>query len=97
MEAARLDCAIIHGPHMMNFEDVTEGLRQVNGALEVADEEGLEAAVSLLLDDRAERDRMAAAADNVAAAEAGVLVAVMAELKPFLDGLFEGDNERARA
>lgn len=97
LEAARLDCAIIHGPHMMNFEDVTEGLRQVNGALEVADEEGLEAAVSLLLDDRAERDRMAAAADNVAAAEAGVLGAVMAELKPFLDGLFEEDNERARA
>ncbi len=97
LEAARLDCAIIHGPHMMNFEDVTEGLGNVHGAMEVADEEGLKAAVSQLLDDPVERDRMAAAAGNVAAAKAGVLAAVMTELKPYLDALFEEDNSRERA
>ncbi len=92
LEAARLDCAIVHGPHMMNFEDVTEGLRHTHGAEEVQDEKGLQAAIARLLNDPVERDRMAAAAGEVAMAEAGVLVAVMAELKPFLDALFDEEN-----
>lgn len=96
LEAARLDCAIVHGPHMMNFEDVTDGLRQSRAAIEAADEKGLEAAIALLLGNPVERDRMAAAAGSVAAAEAGVLDQVMDELKPFLDALNDKDNADAR-
>jgi len=72
-------------------------LRHTYGAEEVLDEKGLEAAIARLLDNPVERDRMAAAAGEVAMAEAGVLGAVMAELKPFLDALFDEGNTSARA
>lgn len=97
LEAARLDSAIIHGPHMMNFEDITERLKKAAAAVEVADEEALQAVVGRLLDGGAERDRMAAAAGGLAAAEAGVLDAIVGELAPFLDPLFKEDASRARA
>lgn len=97
LEAARLDCAIVHGPHMMNFEDITARLKQSRASIEAADEKALESAVALLLDDPAERDRMAARASDLAAAEAGVLDALMAELKPFLDSLPQKDPTHAGA
>jgi 3-deoxy-D-manno-octulosonic-acid transferase len=97
LEAARLDCAIIQGPHTINFDDITDRLIKANAATEVADEEALEATVARLLDDPAARDGMAAAADKLAAAEAGVLDAVLKELKPFLDPLMNKDSARARA
>ena len=97
LEAARLDCAIVHGPHMMNFEDITEDLKKANAAFEVADGKALEAAVDRLLDDPAARDGMAAAAEALAAAEAGVLDAVLDELRPFLDPLANKDTSHARA
>lgn len=95
LEAARLDCAIVHGPHMMNFEAITERLKQSRASIEAADEKALESAVALLLDDPAERDRMAARASDLAAAEAGVLDALMDELKPFLDSLPKMDPTHA--
>ncbi len=97
LEAARLDCAIVHGPHMMNFEDITERLKQSQASIEAADEKALESAVALLLDDPGERDRMAARASDLAAAEAGVLDALMAELKPFLDSLPQKNPTHAGA
>ena len=95
LEAARLDCAIVHGPHMMNFEDITERLKAAGASIEIADEEALEAAVARLLADPSERDRMAVAADALAAAEAGVLDAVFAELQPFLEPLSRKDASHA--
>ncbi len=97
IEPARLGCAIVHGPHMMNFEDVVEQLRTANAARRVADEDGLADAVAALLADRRERDRMAAAAEAFAATEAGAADAVVAELTPFIRPLKEGDRSRARA
>ena len=97
LEAARLDCAIVHGPHMMNFEDITERLQTAGASIEVADEEALEAAVARLLADPSERDRMAAAADAFAADEAGVLDAVFVELQPFLKPLSRKDSSHAGA
>ena len=96
LEAARLDCAIIHGPHMMNFEDIAARLDKAGAAIEVGDEKALGDAVQRLLGDEVERDRMAASAGDMAAAEAGVLDAVLGELKPFLDPLFTDDKSRAR-
>ncbi len=97
LEAARLDSAIVHGPHMMNFEDITERLKKAAAAVEVADEEALQTVVGRLLNDGAERDRMAAAAGDLAAAEAGVLDVILGELAPFLDPLFKEDASHARA
>ncbi len=97
LEAARLDCAIIHGPHMMNFEDIAARLDEAGAAIEVGDEKALGDAVQRLLGDEVERDRMAASAGDMAAAEAGVLDAVLGELQPFLDPLFTDEKSRARA
>ena len=97
LEAARLDCAIVHGPHMMNFEDITEHLKTVGASIEVPDKEALEKTISGLLADPSERDRMAAAADDLATAEAGVLDAVLAELQPFLDTIPQKDISNADA
>jgi 3-deoxy-D-manno-octulosonic-acid transferase len=97
LEAARLDCAIVHGPHMMNFEDISEHLNKAGAAIQVADAGGLESAVQRLLADTSERDRMAAAAKSLASAEAGVLDAVLVELAPFLEPLLQKNTSRARA
>ncbi len=86
LEAARLGCALIHGPHMANFEDIARTLAAGDAALVVNGEAGLAAALERLLGDGAERKRMAEAARALAQAEAGVLDAVMAELSPFLPG-----------
>jgi len=97
LEAALLDCAIVHGPHMMNFEDMTEKLKRAAAAVEVADVATLETVIGRLLDDGNERNRMIAAAGKWAAAEAGVLDAVVDELAPFLVTLFKETPPRARA
>ena len=82
---------------MMNFEDIAARLDKAGAAIEVGDEKALGDAVQRLLGDKAERDRMTAAAGDLAAAEAGVLDAVLGELQPFLDPLFTDDPSRARA
>ena len=84
LEAARLGCALIHGPHMANFEDIAQELAAGDAALVVDGEAGLAAALARLLGDGDERKRRAEAALALAQAEAGVLDAVMAELSPFL-------------
>ena len=97
IEAARLGCAIVHGPHMMNFEDIAERLRTLNAARRVDDENALADTVAALLADGKERDRMAAAAEAFAVAEAGAVDAIIAELKPFIQPLAKGSRPRARA
>ncbi len=97
IEPARLGCAVVHGPHMMNFEDVVERLRALNAARRVDDEAALAETVAALLADAAERQRMSAAAEAFAAAEAGAADAVVAELKPLIRPLVEGNPNRARA
>lgn len=97
IEAARLGCAIVHGPHMMNFEDIAERLRTLNAARQVDDEATLAATVAALLADGKERDRMAATAEAFAVAEAGAVDAVVAELRPFIQPLAKEGQPRARA
>ena len=87
LEPARLDCAILHGPHMANFAAFTAAFAAQRGAVEVADGAALAAAVGGLLGDRDERRRLMAAAQTVAAAEAGVLDRIAAALEPYLERL----------
>ncbi len=87
LEAARLDCALIHGPHMANFEEIALHLRQAEASEEVTDEATLALSVERLLADDKERARRATAAKITAEAEAGVIDAVMVELAPFIESL----------
>jgi 3-deoxy-D-manno-octulosonic-acid transferase len=86
-EAARLDCAILHGPDMANCRAMADALVAAGGATIAGDAGAIAAAVSRLLADPAARDRQAAAAARTAAASLGTLDAVLARLAPFLDAL----------
>lgn len=84
LEPARLDCALLHGPHMRNFSEIAEALDAAGASRVVHDAGTLAAAVADLLAEPAQRAAMAAAGQRVAVAEAHVLDAVMDELAPFL-------------
>jgi 3-deoxy-D-manno-octulosonic-acid transferase len=87
LEAARLGCAVIHGPDTTNCAAVAADLASAGATRVVSDAASLAAAVDELLSDPAELDRRRAAAEAAAARPRGVLDAVMAELAPFLTPL----------
>jgi 3-deoxy-D-manno-octulosonic-acid transferase len=91
LEAARLDCAILYGPHMHNFAEVVTALEQSGGGRRVADGQQLAGEVErLLFDDPAARTRMAAAAAAMATEAGGVLDRVIGEIAPLLDKSVRG-------
>lgn len=87
LEAALLDCALLHGPDMSNCAGIARELATAGGALTVRDGEDLGAAVAGLLGDPAARARCAAAAFEVAANNRAVLDAVLERIAPWLDRL----------
>jgi 3-deoxy-D-manno-octulosonic-acid transferase len=87
LEAALLDCAILHGPDMANAAAMAEALRAAGASEIVADAEALARALEPLLADPAARARRAAAAATVAARQRHVLDAVLERLSPWLDRL----------
>ena len=87
LEAALLDCAILHGPDMSNCAAIARALAAAGATVTVTDGPSLASAVARLLDDPVERAARAAAAAGVAAHNRDVLDAVMAQLAPWLDRL----------
>ena len=87
LEAALLDCAILHGPDMSNCAAMARALAAAGATLTVTDAPSLAAAVGRLLNDPLERAARAAAAAGVAAHNRDVLDAVLARLAPWLDRL----------
>jgi 3-deoxy-D-manno-octulosonic-acid transferase len=87
LEAALLDCAILHGPDMSNCAAVARDLAAAGASIVVRDAASLAAAVGGLLADPLERARRALAAADVAAQNRAVLDRVMARIAPWLDRL----------
>jgi 3-deoxy-D-manno-octulosonic-acid transferase len=86
-EAARLDCAVLHGPDMTNCAAMADALAAADASETVLDAESLGRAAAELLADSRLRDARAAAAVRVAAAGYGALDAVLGRLAPWLDSL----------
>jgi 3-deoxy-D-manno-octulosonic-acid transferase len=86
-EAARLDCAVLHGPDMTNCAAMATALDVAGAALTVGDAASLGDAVALLLGDPAQRNARAQAAAQIAEAGGGALDAVLREFAPWLDAL----------
>jgi len=84
IEPARLGSAILFGPHMWNFPDVSERLLAASGAEQVADVPALAEAAAALLGDEARRSALAAGARAVAESETAVMASVLGELEPFI-------------
>jgi 3-deoxy-D-manno-octulosonic-acid transferase len=84
-EAARLDCAVLHGPDMSNCAGMAAALAAGSAVETVTDAETLAHTVSALLADPRLRRERATAAARVAAGGLGILDAVLEQLAPWLD------------
>lgn len=95
LEPARLDCAILHGPHMTNFAEIADEMEKAGGSTRVETEAALADAVTDLLTDGAMRSRSCAAASRIARGKTRILDAVTGAIAPFLDQAAEGAGAHA--
>lgn len=84
IEPAKLDTALLHGPHVRNFTDIYAAFDEGGGAQEVADAAALAQALGRLLADPAAARGMAQAAAGVAAGLGGAVDRTMQTLEPYL-------------
>tara|TARA_B100000676_G_C18035775_1_gene821700 strand:- start:316 stop:1611 length:1296 start_codon:yes stop_codon:yes gene_type:complete len=84
LEAAKLDCAIIHGPSTDNFTTITKEMSKVDGSILVHNKIELAEAVSTLMSDETRRQAQIIAASNIAKDKISILGKVMNHLSPFL-------------
>ena len=84
LEPAKLDRAILTGPHTANFARMAAEMAEAGALREVGGPAALTAAVADLLADPAGRQALATAAGGYAAAQAGVLDRIMEALAPLL-------------
>ncbi|NKB22225.1 MAG: 3-deoxy-D-manno-octulosonic acid transferase [Alphaproteobacteria bacterium] len=97
LEAAKLECAIIHGPSMTNFAAITSEFSAAGGSTVIQSETELADAVLSLLSDDTSRTDQIAAAHNIAEAKTGILDAVLAQLGPYLIALATPASSRPKA
>jgi len=84
MEPARLDCAVLFGPHMFNFTDAVDALKAADAAETIDDEAALTAMVEQLLNDPERTTSLAHKARQAAEAGQGVVDNVFNQLRPLL-------------
>jgi len=87
LEPAKLDCAILCGPHTANFARMASEMAAAGALRQVDSAAALTAAVAQLHDHPAARQEMIAAARGYADAQAGVLERTMEALAPLLPDL----------
>jgi len=83
-EAAQLDCAILHGPYIANFESLLADLTARLAAAEIADAATLATQVSALLSNHATRAQMAEAALKYSQEMGGARARMLDLLNPYL-------------
>ena len=97
LEAAKLDCAIIHGPSTDNFNTITREISNVDGSIVIENNSELADAVCLLLADEERRQTQILAAANVAGNKSGILETIMHQLSPFLDSFKDSASTRSKS
>ncbi len=96
LEALRLECAVIHGPHMANFQWMSEQMLHDGCSLQVNNAAELAATVSQLLTDAAKRDHMIRQGIAFVDSQSQVTERVAQEIETILDQyLSDGKNAAA--
>lgn len=93
IEAVRHGALPLTGPHWQNFRDAYRALLRHKGAIEIADAEGLTAALLRLYRDPAATQKMAAGAGTALATLSGALERTVAAILEYLPG---EDQERLK-
>lgn len=88
VEAAKLGCAILHGPDVDDFEEVYAALDGAGGGAVVSDAHALASEASLLLFDAAELRAMGRAAADEVERLGGASSRIMQALAPYLAQIF---------
>ena len=83
-EAAQLDCAILHGPHIDNFESLFADLASKGATAEVTDAATLATQITALLNTPTTIEQMQSAAKNYSAAMGGARARMAGLLRPFM-------------
>lgn len=85
LEPARLECAIVLGPYMDNFMEVTKELESKEACLRVQDDEELRETIDSLLKDHTKQEKLANAAKALIEEKSGLLEHVVEQLIPYFD------------
>lgn len=96
LEAGPFGCAVILGPHTVNFREITGDMLAAGAAVEVADGEALADTLRVLLADEARRQEVSANARRFAASKHGILDEIMERLAPYTAALDRGAREGER-
>jgi len=97
VEAARLDCAVITGPHTHNFAEVITEMDRAGAVTQVADAEALALAIEKLLARPEHREAQSRAGRAIAERNRGTIETVLEALAPCLDPLASRATGHARA
>jgi 3-deoxy-D-manno-octulosonic-acid transferase len=84
IEPAKLNCAILHGPHVSNFATIYAELNRARGAATVSDVNSLTTSIERLLDDPDLGRRMAEVAHTTVQQLSGALDRTFAAIEPYL-------------
>lgn len=87
LEAARLECAILFGPHMFNFSEVAKELIDAKASIQIADKVELMKTMDMLLGDYHQQEEMAQAGKAIVEGKTGLVSVAMREIKPFLSAI----------
>jgi len=87
LEAARLECALITGPHTNNFLRIYEELEKNEAVIKVKDEAELTSTLGELLVDHEKQRKLASTSLALMESKAGVLDGYLKEMAPYLKPL----------
>lgn len=84
LEAAQLDCALLHGPHMENFLEVAAELAERKAAVQISDASELAREVQAFLTDETHRQQAADKAAKMVSTGTSILEKSVARLEEML-------------
>ncbi len=96
IEAVRHDCAVLAGPHTINFRNEYRALEKAGGGLEVASADALAVAVRRMIGDPEIGDRMNEAAHEALAGLTGGLARTVDALEALLGTALRSPDDRAQ-